>query len=139
MFLDEIEALPLALQSKLLKVIEEKWVRRLGAVRGRPWTSRSSPPRPPISGTRAQGRFRPDLYQRLAVVVMTLPPLRARAEDILLLAGHFLRRSAEAHGLRPKRLSRAAEAWLRGYRWPGNVRELSHLLERVTLLSRRPS
>ena len=83
----------------------------------------------------AQRRFLPDLYQRLAVVVMTLPPLRARAEDLLFLAEQFLHRSAEAHGLRPKRLSRAAEAWLGRYRWPGNVRELSHLLERVTLLS----
>jgi predicted ATPase len=83
----------------------------------------------------AAGRFRPDLYQRLAVVVVTLPPLRERDEDLLLLAEHYLRRAAEAHGVRPKRLSRAAEAWLGRYPWPGNVRELSHLLERVTLLS----
>ena len=67
---------------------------------------------------------------------MTLPPLRARAEDLILLAEYCLRRSAEAHGVRPHRISRAAEAWLESYRWPGNVRELSHLLERVTLLSR---
>ncbi|HEX9869181.1 MAG TPA: sigma 54-interacting transcriptional regulator, partial [Candidatus Tectomicrobia bacterium] len=137
LFLDEIEALPLTLQSKFLKAIEEKWVRRLGAVRGQSVDIKIiAATTADLGGYAAQGRFRPDLYHRLAVVVVTLPPLRARAEDILLMAEQFLRRYAEAHGVRPNRLSRAAEAWLRSYRWPGNVRELSHLLERVTLLSR---
>ena len=63
--------------------------------------------------------------------------MRERGEDILVLAQHFVRQYAEAHGLLPKRLSRDAEAWLQGYGWPGNVRELSHLMERVTLLSTR--
>ena len=136
-FLDEIEALPLALQSKFLKVIEEKWVRRLGAVRGQAVDVKIiAATTADLGGYVAEARFRPDLYHRLAVVVVTLPPLRARAEDILLLAEQFLRRYAEAHGVRPNRLSRAAEGWLHSYRWPGNVRELSHLLERVTLLSR---
>jgi len=136
LFLDEIEALPLALQSKFLKVIEEKWVRRLGAVRGQSVDVKIiAATTADLGGYAAQGRFRTDLYHRLAVVVITLPPLRAREEDILLLAEQFLRRYAEAHGVRPNRLSRAAEAWLRSYRWPGNVRESSHLLERVTLLS----
>jgi two-component system, NtrC family, response regulator AtoC len=137
LFLDEIEALPLSLQSKFLKAIEEKWVRRLGAVQGRSVDVKIiAATTADLGGYAAQGRFRTDLYHRLAVVVMTLPPLRARAEDILPLAEQFLRRYAEAHGVHPNRLSRAAEAWLRSYRWPGNVRELSHLLERVTLLSR---
>jgi DNA-binding NtrC family response regulator len=136
LFLDEIEALPLTLQSKFLKAIEEKWVRRLGAVRGQAVDVKIiAATTADLGGYAAQGRFRPDLYQRLAVVVITLPPLRARAEDLLLLAEHCLRRYAEAHGVRPNRLSRAAEAWLCRYQWPGNVRELSHLLERVTLLS----
>jgi two-component system, NtrC family, response regulator AtoC len=137
LFLDEIEALPLALQSKFLKALEEKWVRRLGAVRGQPVDVKIiAATTADLGGYVAAGRFRPDLYHRLAVVVVTLPPLRARAEDILLMAEQFLHRSAEAHGVRPHRLSRAAEAWLRGYGWPGTVRELSHLVERVTLLSR---
>jgi tetratricopeptide (TPR) repeat protein len=137
LFLDEIEALPLALQSKFLKAIEEKWVRRLGAVRGRSVDVKIiAATTADLGGYAAQGRFRTDLYHRLAVVVVTLPPLRARSENILLLAEQFLGRYAEAHGLRPNRLSRAAEAWLCSSRWPGNVRELSHLLERVTLLSR---
>jgi two-component system, NtrC family, response regulator AtoC len=136
LFLDEIEALPLALQSKFLKAIEEKWVRRLGAVRGQSVDVKIiAATTADLGGYPAQGRFRPDLYHRLAVVIVTLPPLRERGEDLLLLAEQFLRRYAEAHRVGPKRLSRAAEAWLRSYRWPGNVRELSHLLERVTLLS----
>ncbi len=136
MFLDEIEALPLALQSKFLKALEEKWVRRLGAVRGQAVDVKIiAATTADLGGYTAQGRFRPDLYHRLAVVVVTLPPLRARAEDILVMAEHFLRRYAQAHGVRPNRLSRAVEAWLCSYRWPGNVRELSHLLERVTLLN----
>jgi two-component system, NtrC family, response regulator AtoC len=137
LFLDEIEALPLALQSKFLKAIEEKWVRRLGAVQGQSVDVKIiAATTADLGGYAAQGRFRADLYHRLAVVVMTLPPLRARSEDILLLAEQFLGRYAAAHGVRPNRLSGAAEAWLCSYRWPGNVRELSHLLERVTLLSR---
>jgi len=81
-----------------------------------------------------EGRFRPDLYHRLAVVILEIPLLCERGEDIELLAQHFLRHYAEAHGLLPKRLSRDTEAWLQGHGWPGNVRELSHLMERVTLL-----
>jgi two-component system, NtrC family, response regulator AtoC len=136
-FLDEIEALPLPLQSKFLTAIDEKWVRRLGAVRGQAVDVKIiAATTADLGGYAAAGGFRPDLYHRLAVVVVTLPPLRARAEDLLLLAEQFLRRYAEAHGVGPNWLSRAAEAWLWSYRWPGNVRELSHLLERVTLLSR---
>jgi tetratricopeptide (TPR) repeat protein len=135
-FLDEIEALPLALQSKFLTALEEKWVRRLGAVEGRAVDVKIiAATTADLADYAAAGRFRPDLYQRLAVVVLTLPPLRERAEDLLLLAEHCLRRYAEAHGVRPKRLSQAAETWLCRYQWPGNVRELSHLVERVTLLS----
>jgi hypothetical protein len=88
-----------------------------------------------LSASVSAGRFRADLYHRLAVVVLTLPPVRERGNDILGLARHFLRYYGEVHRLPPKGLSRAAEAWLLRYDWPGNVRELSHLMERVTLLS----
>jgi DNA-binding NtrC family response regulator len=134
LFLDEIAELPLAVQSKLLTAIEGKRVRRLGAVTEQPADVKL------IVATQAElselvrlGRFRADLYHRLAVLLLAVPPLRVREDDILVLARHFLGRYAEAHGLRAKRLSRAAEAWLRGYDWPGNVRELSHLMERATL------
>ena len=82
-----------------------------------------------------EGHFRADLYHRLAVVILDMPPLRERGPDILLLAQHFLRQYAEAHGLPPRQVSHDAAAWLQDYGWSGNVRELSHLMERVTLLS----
>jgi DNA-binding NtrC family response regulator/predicted ATPase len=136
LFLDEIDALPLSLQSKLLTVVEEKRVRRLGAV-----TDRAVDVKLIVATQRDLlasvdgGRFRADLYHRLAVVVLTVPPLRERGDDIITLAQHFLQHYAAAHHLRPKQLSAAANVWLRNAHWPGNVRELSHLMERVTLLS----
>ena len=136
LFLDEIDALPLLLQAKLLSVIEEKRVRRLGAVQSRQLDVKfMAATQTDLSVRVAEGRFRPDLYHRLAVVILEIPPLRERGEDILVLAQHFVRQYAAAHGLLPKQLSRDAEVWLRGYDWSGNVRELSHLMERVTLLS----
>jgi DNA-binding NtrC family response regulator/tetratricopeptide (TPR) repeat protein len=137
LFLDEVAELPLPLQSKLLKAIEEKRVRRLGAVTERAMDVKL------VAATQAElstlvtaGRFRADLYHRLAVVLLRMPPLRERQEDILGLARHFLAQYGAAHGLSSKRLSTTAAAWLQGYDWPGNVRELSHLMERVTLFSR---
>ena len=79
-------------------------------------------------------RFREDLYHRLAVVTLRLPPLRERGEDILRLAEHFLRRACEDYGLPPKTLTGEARATLLGYPWPGNVRELGNVMERVALL-----
>jgi len=136
LFLDEVQALPLALQGKLLTALEGKWVRRLGAVTERTVDVKIiAATQMALSALVTAGRFRAELYYRLAVIVLELPPLRARREDLLPLAQHFLRRYAEVHGVAAKRLSAAAAAWLRGHDWPGNVRELSHLLERVTLLS----
>jgi DNA-binding NtrC family response regulator len=80
------------------------------------------------------GHFRADLYHRLAVVVLELPPLRLRGGDILVLAHALLQQYAVAYGVSSQRLSAAAEEWLVGQPWPGNVLELSHLLERVALL-----
>ena len=82
----------------------------------------------------AGGAFRADLYHRLAVVILDIPPLRQRGDDIGTLAEHFLASHAAAHGIDPKRLDGDARRWLLAYDWPGNVRELSHLMERVTLL-----
>jgi DNA-binding NtrC family response regulator/tetratricopeptide (TPR) repeat protein/class 3 adenylate cyclase len=136
LFLDEIDALPILLQGKLLSAIDEKRVRRLGAVASRQLDVKFIAATPTeLSGRVTEGHFRPDLYHRLAVVLLEIPPLRERGEDILILAQHFVRQYAAAHGLPPKQLSHDAEAWLRGSGWPGNVRELSHLMERVTLLS----
>ncbi|MGH8067256.1 MAG: sigma 54-interacting transcriptional regulator [Candidatus Entotheonellia bacterium] len=135
LFFDEIDALSLALQGKLLTAIETKRVRRLGAVTERAVDVKlivaTNAVLPEVVAT---GRFRADLYHRLAVLVLALPPLRERGEDICALAGAFLQHYTAAHGVLPKRLSAEAEAWLHGYAWPGNVRELSHVMERVTLL-----
>jgi DNA-binding NtrC family response regulator/predicted ATPase len=135
LFLDEIDALPMPLQGKLLKAIEEKRLRRLGAVVDHPVDVKLiAATQMGLGGRVAEGRFRPDLYHRLAVVILELLPLRQLGKDIAVLAEHFLRQYAVAHGLSPKRLSRDAKAWLLRHAWPGNVRELSHLMERATLL-----
>ena len=136
LFLDEIDALPLPMQSKLLSAIDEKRVRRLGAVASRQLDVKFIAATPmDLSRRVLEGHFRADLYHRLAVVILDMPPLRERGADILLLAQHFLRQYAEAHGLPPRQVSHDAAAWLQDYGWSGNVRELSHLMERVTLLS----
>jgi DNA-binding NtrC family response regulator/tetratricopeptide (TPR) repeat protein len=135
LFLDEIDSLSLALQGKLLTAIEGKHIRRLGAVAEHEVDVKLVvATQQDLSRLVAEGRFRADLYHRLAVVVLVLPPLRERGDDVLLLARSMLERFAEAYDTVPKRLARDAEAWLRRYPWPGNVRELGHVMERVTLL-----
>jgi DNA-binding NtrC family response regulator len=135
LFLDEIDTLPLTLQGKLLTAIEAKRVRRVGAVAETPVDVKlTAATQADLSARIAEGRFRADLYYRLAVLLLEIPPLCKRGTDVLVLAHQFLQRYAEGHRLRPKQLSAAAEAWLQRYAWPGNVRELSHLMERVTLL-----
>ncbi|HEX7125268.1 MAG TPA: sigma-54 dependent transcriptional regulator, partial [Thermodesulfobacteriota bacterium] len=135
-FLDEVALLPEALQAKLLKVIEERVVRRLGATRGEPvdaWVVAAASD--DLRRAVAARRFREDLYHRLAVVTLRLPPLRERDGDVERLAEHFLARACEDYGLARKSLGRAARAALRGYPWPGNVRELANVMERVALLA----
>jgi transcriptional regulator with AAA-type ATPase domain/tetratricopeptide (TPR) repeat protein len=139
LFLDEIDALPMVLQGKLLKAIEEKSVRRLGALA--PYRIDAKL----VAATQRDLRelvsskaFRADLFHRLAVVILQMPPLRARGGDVLLLADRFLVEHASAHGLEPRRLTESARAWLLACPWPGNVRELSHLMERATLLCPDP-
>ncbi len=136
MFLDEVGLLPEALQAKLLKVLEERTVRRLGATRDEPidvWvvTATNEDLRAAI-GTR---RFREDLYHRLAVLTVTLPPLRERGDDIGVLAEHFLTRVCGEYGVPRKDLAPDALAALHAYHWPGNVRELSNVIERAVLMS----
>jgi DNA-binding NtrC family response regulator len=133
--LDEIDALPLAPQGTLLTAIESKQVRRLGAVTARAVDVKlivATNAVLPDAG--AAGRFRPDLYHRLAAVVLTLPPLRERGVDILVLAQVYLQQYSAAYRVPPRRLSAGTEVWLQGYGWPGNVRELMHVMERVMLL-----
>ena len=134
-FLDEVGLLPEALQAKLLKVLEDRSVRRLGATRDDPvdvWIVTAT--NEDLRGAIRARRFREDLYHRLAVVTVALPPLRERGDDIVALAEHFLARTCTDYGVPVTTLSAAARAALRAYPWPGNVRELSNVLERAVLL-----
>ncbi len=135
-FLDEVALLPHGLQAKLLKAIEEQAVRRLGSTRTEPvdaWVLAAT--NTDLAAAVRQGGFRGDLYHRLAVVTFTLPPLRERAGDVLVLAEQFLARACADYRLPPKTLAADARAALLAYPWPGNVRELANVLERVALLS----
>jgi DNA-binding NtrC family response regulator len=135
-FLDEIGLMPDSLQVKLLKALEDRSVRRLGGTRAEPadaWVLAATS-EDLATAIRAR-RFREDLYHRVAVVTVQLPPLRERGADILLLARHYLDQAGRDYGLPAKTLASDAEAALMAYSWPGNVRELANLMERVALLS----
>jgi DNA-binding NtrC family response regulator len=134
-FLDEIGELGSDAQAKLLRVIEEKTMRRLGglqdvAVDVRIIAATNRDPSVEV----AAGRLRKDLYYRLNVLSLTLPPLRERGDDVLLLARHFLEQSARKYARPVKTLAPDAIACLLRDRWVGNVRELAHVLERATLM-----
>jgi len=138
-FLDEVGLLPVSMQSKLLKVIEEREVRRLGSTRSEPVdTAILAATSEDLAVAVRDGRFRPDLYHRLAVVTLQLPPLRARGRDIVVLAEEFLARVCEDYGLPTRELTEDARAALLAYSWPGNVRELANVLERAALLADGP-
>src|SRR6266849_8976180 len=135
-FLDEVGLLPEALQAKLLKVLEEQAVRRLGATVAEPvdaWIISAT--NSDLQDAVRQRAFREDLYHRLAVLTLRLPPLRERGNDVLILAERFLARVCADYGIRAKHFARDAEARLLAYSWPGNIRELSNVIERATLLS----
>jgi two-component system response regulator AtoC len=136
LFLDEIGDLPVALQVKLLRALQEGEVRRVGAntstqvdVRLITATNRD------LAADIASGRFRGDLYYRINVVTIKLPPLRERPQDIPELALHFLRRYNERLGLGVEGIAPAAMRLLADYAWPGNVRELENVIERALVLA----
>jgi DNA-binding NtrC family response regulator len=137
LFLDEISELPIMLQAKLLRAIQEREIRRVGATRPIPVDVRI------IAATNLNladevkaKRFRDDLYYRLNVVEIRLPPLRERREDIPLLVDAFLKKCGDARRKEVKGVSEAALAMLMDYAWPGNVRELENVIERAVTLSR---
>jgi len=139
LFLDEIGTLRAELQAKLLRVLQERELERVGGTRSIKIDVRV------IAATNAdlkeavsRGAFREDLYYRLNVVPVEVPPLRARAGDIPLLVGHFIRRYGRAFNKRVERLSPEALAALQEYRWPGNVRELQNVIERSVVLAEGP-
>jgi len=137
LFLDEIGEVPLDLQSKLLRVLQEKRYERVGEDRTRLADVRV------IAATNcdlkqavAAGRFREDLYYRLNVFPIQVPPLRERMEDVSLLAKHFVGLSVKELGCPKRRLTRAAITKLQNYHWPGNIRELRNVIERAIIISR---
>ena len=134
-FLDEIGELPLLLQPKILRALDSGEIERVGGraaervnLRVVAATNRD------LEAEVAAGRFRQDLYYRLLVVLVTVPPLRERREDIPLLANHFLAGACRRNRIRPKRISESAMTILERHDWPGNVRELRNTIERIAIL-----
>ncbi len=137
LLLDEIGELPVGLQAKLLRVLQENEIRRVGDQKTRRVDARvlAATARNLEAEVRA-GRFREDLFYRINVVVIELPPLRERQDDIAPLARHFVARLAQRFG-RPLSVSDDAVAWLEQQEWPGNVRELENAIERAAVLSNK--
>ena len=135
LFLDEIGDMSLKTQAKVLRVLQEQTFQKVGGqhaikvdVRVIAATNKD------LEAEIGRGNFRDDLFYRLNVIPIEVPPLRVRGDDIVLLADHFLRRFAAESGTARKRLSPTAAAKLKGYRWPGNVRELRNVIERLAIL-----
>ena len=138
-FLDEIGELPLSIQAKLLRTLQNGEIQRVGSdrhikvnVRIIAATNRN------LQQEVAAGLFRPDLYHRLAVYPLHVPALRERGKDVLLLAGAFLEKNQQRLGIKKLRLDQDAKKALLDYHWPGNIRELEHLLSRAALKSATP-
>ncbi|HEX9631172.1 MAG TPA: sigma-54 dependent transcriptional regulator [Gemmatimonadales bacterium] len=136
LFLDEIGHLPLALQGKLLRALDERRVRPVGATQDRAVDVRIvAATHVDLQTAVARGEFREDLFYRLNVVHLVLPPLRERGNDVVLLAERFAAQLAVRYAVPAPRITAAARTALLAHRWPGNVRELRHAIERALLLS----
>jgi two-component system NtrC family response regulator len=135
LFLDEIGELSMDLQVKLLRVLQERTFERVGGtepihidIRVVAATNRN------LLQMITEGTFREDLFYRLNVVQIPIPPLRERREDIPLLISHFTKKIAEDNGISPKNFSIEAQNYLTGYEWPGNIRQLQNILERCMVM-----
>ena len=138
LFLDEVGELPLALQVKLLRVLQEGTLRRVGETRDRKVDVRvvAATVRD-LESEVAEGAFREDLFYRLNVLTITVPPLRDRKDDVPLLLDHFVARYNARLGTRVRGVDEAARKVLLAYHWPGNVRELENVIERAMVLAER--
>ncbi len=140
LFLDEIGNLPLSLQAKLLAALERREISRLGSTQVTPIDVRLlCATNADIHNDVAEGRFREDLLYRINTIEITMPPLRERGEDIILLAEHFLSTYAHKYNKVVTTLNRDARQRLLRHTWPGNVRELMHAVERAVLLAKGPA
>ncbi len=136
-FLDEISELSPALQVKLLRFLQEREIERVGGRERIPLDVRIiAASNTDLKKSIADGSFREDLYYRLAVVVIAIPPLRNRGEDTMLLARFFLEQLSREMGRKPRRFSQAAEEAIRTYAWPGNVRELENKVKRAIIMAK---
>jgi Nif-specific regulatory protein len=134
-FLDELGELPISLQSKLLRVLQDREFDRVGGVRPIPVDIRLiAATNKNLAEEMKKGSFREDLYYRLNVISVTLPPLRERREDIPLLANYFVAKYSKRVKRRVRGISSKATAYLKNYDWPGNVRELENTIERGIVL-----
>ena len=136
LFLDEITEIPMDLQSKLLAVLERRLMRRVGRTKELPvcaWFIAATNRK--IEDLVEKGEFRSDLYYRLNVLSIEMPPLREREGDIVILAKHFAERTARRYGFENVTFTHGAIQTITEYRWPGNIREMKHLIERVVLLN----
>lgn len=139
LLLDEIAEMPLSLQPKLLRVLQEREIDRLGDTRPLPVDVRViATTNRPLGPLVAEGKFRPDLFYRLNVIPLTLPPLRDRSEDIPDLVYHFVRKYAQASQAKAVRFSPELLERLQAYQWPGNVRELENFVRRALVLAPGP-
>jgi transcriptional regulator with PAS, ATPase and Fis domain len=138
-FLDDVNTLDISMQAKLLRVIQEKEFERLGSTKVIKVDVRFiAASNQDLAELKSQGTFREDLFYRLNVFPIKLPPLRERKGDISLLLNHFLELQAKKTGRPPKRLSMRASKHLEGYDWPGNVRELQNVVERLFTIVKKP-
>jgi DNA-binding NtrC family response regulator len=140
LFLDEISELPAAMQTKLLRVLEDRMIRPVGSTREVPVDIRvvAATNRDLAAEVRA-GRFRQDLFYRLDVVRIAIPPLRERREDLKLLVAHFMTQLSSRFGVAPIPLDRETVTRMAAYDWPGNIRELRNLVERALILGYYPA
>lgn len=139
-FLDEIGDLSQQLQAKLLRVIDDREIRPLGGVQSKRVDIRLiTATNRDLAKTVADGSFREDLFYRINVIRLELPPLRERKEDIIVLASHFLEKYADEIGKEVRRIDDVAAKILLDYHWPGNVRELQNIIERAVLITDGPA
>jgi transcriptional regulator with GAF, ATPase, and Fis domain len=138
LFLDEVGEVPFALQSKFLRVLQEKQYERVGEEKTRTVDVRIiAASNRDLKRDAEEGRFRQDFYYRLNVFPIEVPPLRERKEDIPILAAHFLKQAARRLRLPPPRFTEANSRLLQSYDWPGNVRELQNAVERALILAQK--
>ena len=139
LFLDEIGDMPLSLQAKILNVLQERTIVRLGGVEEIPLNIRViCATHQDLKARITQGLFREDLYYRISEIIVEMPPLRERSDDILLLAQSFLTRFNNQLGRKVNKFSQDAIVALRSYRWPGNIRELENKIKRAVVMCEKP-